>query len=249
VGKRVASPGDQRRHLAEIVGNREIAVSRGADLWPDDADAGWSLLAGAAFTVDASRGSGPGAGGWVAGTGMPYRPLATNGLMHAILEIGAQAAVPLGDLDSGTLTRWLRANGGGARGAIHLVFSRPDDDRSFASLATSTWEQLTEQGRRHGHQVATLEEFADFWESRGRCRMTWDMRGERLRVDIPPYEPSALAPIAIAVPREWRDRSMVGWEATWAPAKHRRSHVFSRTIAVFEVPPSGGAIEVTYRGR
>lgn len=248
---RILSVEDQRRRIEALLpAGVQVTAGRSSEgLWPRDVDAGWRKLVGAGLRLDASFGASETESGWLFGSGMPYRPLSRRGLVHRLHEVPVHATAGLGALDAPKVSRWLRLNSVGAQGPVHVVLRPSAPGGDLDPLIESTWHLLETQARRYRHKMATMEEVVAFWETRRRCRMTWSMTGDQLRVEFPPYEKGASDPVAVAIPRHWHERTMTGWSATWSKVRTRRSRSFSRQVMLFEVPPEGGALEASYRSR
>jgi hypothetical protein len=245
---RVLSPAGQRDLLSALLpADPSIAASRGEHgVWPEDVDSGWEQLAGAGFAVDASFGPAQDAGGWFFGSAMPYHPLDRRGLMANIWEVPVLVYATTDELDARSLSRWLRTNSSGAQGPVQVVL-RPGTADDFTTRATSAWAALEGEGRRYHHKLATLTELVDFWEARAGCRLRWDLHGDRLRMEIQPYTPAKVGPLAVAVPREWHQRVVLSWSSSWSSKTMRRARSFGHDVMVFEIPPEGGALDLIYR--
>lgn len=201
--------------------------------WSPDPDAAFAAIAGAGLGVDSSFGPAVGHSGWPFGSGTPFRPLALDGRVFDLWEIGLQAVAP--GVDPARVGRWMRGNLRGGAGPIHLLVDDP-----------STLGELDRLAGRYRHRRSGARELSQWWERRSRIRLhpRPGVEGVRIGIEVP-VEGS----FALLAPLRWRDRGLVGWEADWGLPRSRRVQRFDRAYRLIEIGPSadGGVLELRYR--
>ncbi|RKZ13103.1 hypothetical protein DRQ53_13805, partial [bacterium] len=209
----------------------------GDGLW-DTTDEAFARIAGAGFSIDTSLTPRSGEAAWFFGSGVPFTPLARDGLPVALLEVPAH--MQLGDeaLDERRLDRWMRHNARGGAGPIQI-----DTGPHWTPQLQERLDRLAE---RHQHTARSLTDLTRWWQQRAELRVRSRALddGQELLIEQVPGEGFALL-----IPMRWLDRALTGWEADWGVTRSRRVQRFDRAYRLLEIGPAsvGGRLRLRYR--
>jgi hypothetical protein len=209
-------------------------------LWSATPDRCFEEILGAGIEIDTSFGPAPAGAGWLFGSGVPFAPVATNGLAFALTEIPLHARITDQPLDVRLIERWMRRNARGGASPIQLAF-----DSRRGGLKPAEAAELATLADRNRYAVTTPEELVEWWKLRSQVVLRTKPTDEGVEITIGEIPDAG---IAVLVPVRWRNRSLAGWDADWGLARSRKTQRFDRGYRLLELGAgaSGGHLRLRY---
>ena len=184
--RRDLSLSEQRSALAELCHPLPAAtINRSCgQVWDPELGRSFRIIEQAGFEADSSFGpSGPDRTGYLFGTGMPFRPVDTNGLPFSLYEIPFLFQNTL-RYDRPLQTRLIEASASGdhqlIQGLFHVDFMArvPSEERMEA------WLELPGLAQEHDHRIMALGSYLGFWRARVLSPISFTWNGELLACEL-----------------------------------------------------------------
>ncbi len=184
--------------LKKVFPRKSTIINRNRDLlWTDTYTGTFRQLAGVSIHADSTYGATGNLSGYLFGTGMPFRPLDTNGLPFRLLEFpvivdGVQAGA-----DPAFVQNLIKQS----RDEHHQVITMRFDAHAFrlypSTRVYDAWKGSMQAARAYDHWLGTLAEYDAFWAQRTQLTLKTRVRlgtTAAIPVEDPVLDPNEVAP-------------------------------------------------------
>ena len=225
---------EQAESLKEKMGEKRPLLSsqsRGG-IWLSHYTRTFGLLSAAGFRADASYRSPYDAPGYAFGTGMPFMPVDTNGLVFNLLEFPVIFPELTTEEDAKMLATFLQNSETSHHQAIGVSFAPSDLVEMPNAEAFLAWKEAYELASKHKHWITSILNYFRFSRARFNAELKTrvsEMQINNKRVSVLRLE--TLAPetgMSVTVPAKLKGKSFT--EARRGVQRVREDSVLSDTI-------------------